>query len=407
MLSSDECFKETVHRDQGHYLRKLSSSSVFNPHPFQALLDIGVNIQSTDSFNRTCIDVCVTAEAAAFISPLLDEQAVRSGCRSAIRNSRSQVLAILLKRIQIDDKLVEYAVQLNEINCMQLLFRIAVAQYCGTYRVASTNSDRTVLSKLWLQACSREAAMLLVKAKCPLAMGHFKHVDVLEVALTHSPQVALDQTHMQLMIDGDRPDLVLQYSDHLPRATNSMLVELASKDDLVLLRLLFQVESLSSIAKAASIHGALQCLNWLLDTHSVSLSSEPLIAYACTYANLDAVKYMMSRGVSPLILHSNGQCALHALAAAAGDAIGNCKASADYKSLAAILLCECVDVVDCQDERGRSPLMVAVTESNWYMVEALLNSGANASLRDEEGLSIMDYAVRQDAVLELNKYISP
>ena len=393
MLASDQSFRDVVLADSTDYLKKLVSVATFNQYAMDALLEIGVNVSSVDRFNKNCLDVCVTPEAATFLVPLVPISVARKACLNAIRYDRSDVLGVIVGKINIDPTLIEKAVSMNATKSLSLML----------------NTGKTVLpSELWRFARSRRAAEILIDYMCPLstqAIHDINNLEVLEIAVNSFQATTLSLSNLQLMLDRGRYDLIAEWRDRIPDASFGMLCEIASKDDIDMLKLLFRKEFAIDIAKSACVHGGVRCIEWLLDHHENAISSTPLVMYACSYANLHTVQYLLSRGISPIVRHANGSCALHTLAISAGDAIGSYKPPRDYELLVELIVRESLDVINAKDERGQTPLILAVIESNWIVTQVLLESGADHTMLDNQNLSVIDYATRQDVLFELNRYL--
>jgi len=109
-----------------------------------------------------------------------------------------------------------------------------------------------------------------------------------------------------------------------------------------------------------------------------------------------AIAYLLQKGANPNFKGAGGNTSLHSLAFATVVGSGNTPdmlaAKKTYRRLSLQALMKGGADVSSQNDKGKTPLHVAVMWDNVLGVEILLENGANAKLRDKDGKTPVDYA---------------
>lgn len=120
-----------------------------------------------------------------------------------------------------------------------------------------------------------------------------------------------------------------------------------------------------------------------IDINAASPRGETALMLASLHGHLNTVRKLLSLGADT---HQRGWTALHYAA------------SADHPDSTAIaeLLLEHHAYIDAASPNGSTPLMLAAQYGSENMVRLLLEAGADTSLRNQLGLSAVDFAQRSE-----------
>jgi serine/threonine-protein phosphatase 6 regulatory ankyrin repeat subunit A/serine/threonine-protein phosphatase 6 regulatory ankyrin repeat subunit B len=108
--------------------------------------------------------------------------------------------------------------------------------------------------------------------------------------------------------------------------------------------------------------------------------------------NIAYLKILLEGGADPSAKADDGSTALH------------CAAKAGQIETANLLLQQSVDL-ETQNAQGRTPLYEAATSDHQLFVRCLLDFGANPSIRDTTGQSILQYLVAHDMTTMLDLFV--
>lgn len=120
-----------------------------------------------------------------------------------------------------------------------------------------------------------------------------------------------------------------------------------------------------------------------LRVNDANLQGETPLMLACIKGQLDLVRELLSLGAR---INQPGWAPLHYAASA----------DAPHSLAIAQLLLDEHAYIDAESPNGSTPLMLAAQYGSQAMVELLLNAGADVQLRNQLGLTAVDFARRSD-----------